>query len=48
MTNSTADLKIDSELAADLRRYAFEKHGKLHGTIKREAEAAIFNHIGKK
>ena len=45
---SVSDIKIDSQVAAKLRRYAFEKHKKLHGTIKSECEAAILNHIGEK
>ncbi len=39
------DIRIDSELAKELRKFAFEKHGNLHGTIKEEAENAIRKHI---
>jgi hypothetical protein len=39
------DIKIDSGVAHELRKFAFEKHGTLHGTIKAESEAAILAHI---
>jgi len=42
---SKADIKIDSEIAQQLREYAFKKHGRFRGAIKTEVEAAILKHI---
>ena len=38
-------IAINSELAAELRRFVFEKHKTTYGAIKAEAEEAIKKHI---
>ncbi len=38
-------IAINSELASELRQYAFGKHGTTYGAIKEEAEKAIRKHI---
>jgi hypothetical protein len=47
MTTSTdrTDIKINSGIALELKKFCLEKHGTCHGTIKAEAEAAIQKHI---
>lgn len=40
-----ADIKIDDELARELREFVFEKHGTTYGAIKLEVERAIRTHI---
>lgn len=39
------DVRIDSRVAKDLRKYVFEKYGYLHGKFKEEVESAIKAHI---
>lgn len=38
-------IRIDAEIAQQLRDLAFRKHGTTYGTIKEEAEIAIIKHI---
>jgi hypothetical protein len=39
---------IDTKLAEELKNFALNKHGFLHGTLKAEIEAAIRAHITTK
>lgn len=40
-----SDIKIDSNIAFELKKFCLEKHGTCQGTIKSETEKAILNHI---
>ena len=40
-------VELDQDLLGAFRRYAVEKHGKIHGVIKAEVELAIRNHLTK-
>ena len=40
-----ADIKIDSNIAFELKKFCLKKHGTCHGTIKSETEKAILKHI---
>ena len=39
------DIKIESDIAFELKKFCLEKHGTCHGTIKSETEKAILKHI---
>lgn len=39
------DIKIDSDIAFELKKFCLEKHGTCQGTIKSEAEKAILKYI---
>jgi hypothetical protein len=40
-------VELDQELLGALRRYAVEKHGRIHGVLKPEVELALRNHLAK-
>jgi|GEM_PF-3347205 hypothetical protein len=47
MSTKTGFVRIDRSLLDQLRKIAVEKHGKLHGSLKAEIDAAIEEYLRK-
>jgi len=38
-------VELEEQLLKDFRKYAVNKHGRIHGVIKPEVELALRNHL---
>ena len=40
-------INLDREVVEKFRKYVVNKHGKIHGALKEEAEKALLRHMGE-